>query len=71
MPPDLLRANVLATFVTLPEVTKEQLTSSIQTKRERAEGSLATSIMVAVLQRRWCADHLQLSPKRRSFWLAS
>lgn len=62
MHPDLLQAIILAAIVKMPDAAKRQLTASIQIKRERAEGLLATSIMVAVLQRRWCADHLQLSP---------
>lgn len=52
MHPDLLQAIILAAIVKMPEATKKQLTSSVQTKRERAEGLLATSIMMAILQRR-------------------
>lgn len=52
MHPELLQAIILAAMVKMPEATKRQLTSSIQTKRERAEGVLATGIMIAVLQPR-------------------
>jgi hypothetical protein len=52
MHPDLLEAIILAAIVKMPEGTKKQLTSSVQAKRERAEGMLAASIMVAIRQRR-------------------
>jgi hypothetical protein len=52
MHPDLLQAIILAAIVRMPDANKRQLTSSVQTKRERAEELLATSIMVAVQQRR-------------------
>lgn len=52
MQPDLLQAVILAAIVKMPETTKKQLTSSVQTKRERAEGLLTASIAVAILQRR-------------------
>lgn len=50
--PDLLHAIILAAVVKMPEATKKQLTSPVQAKRERAESSLAASIMMAILQRR-------------------
>jgi len=43
---------ILAAIMKIPEVTKRQLTSSVQAKRERAEGLLVTSFMAAFLQRR-------------------
>jgi hypothetical protein len=52
MHPDLLQAIILAANVKMPEASKRQLTSSARVKRERAEGLLATRIMVAVLQLR-------------------
>lgn len=52
MHPDLLHAIILAAIVKMPDATKKQLTSSVQAKRERAEGSRAASIMVAILQRK-------------------
>lgn len=52
MHPDLLQAIILAAIVKMPDATKKHLTSSVQDKRERAEGLLAASIMMAVLQRR-------------------
>jgi hypothetical protein len=50
--PDLLQAIILAAIVKTPDATKKQLTSSVQAKREKAEGSLAASIMMAILKRR-------------------
>lgn len=52
MHPDLLQAIILAAIVKMPETTKKQLTSSVQAKRESAEGLLAASIMIAVLARK-------------------
>lgn len=52
MHPDLLQAIILAAIVKVPEATKRQLTSSVQAKRERAEGMLAASITVSIFQRR-------------------
>lgn len=52
MHPDLLQAIILAAIVKMPEANKKQLTSSVQVKRERAEGLLAASIVLAILQRR-------------------
>ena len=52
MHPDLLQAIILAAIVKMPDATKKQLTSSVQAKREKAEGLLAASIMMAILQRR-------------------
>ena len=52
MHPDLLQAIILAAIVKMPDATKRQLSSSVQAKRERAEGLLAAHIMVAILQRR-------------------
>jgi hypothetical protein len=52
MHPDLLQAIILAAIVKMPEATEKQLTSSVQAKRERAEGLIAANIMVAVFQRR-------------------
>jgi hypothetical protein len=52
MHPDLLQAIILAAIGKMPEATKKQLTSSVQAKRERAEGLLAASIAVAIQQRR-------------------
>lgn len=52
MHPDLLQAIILAAIIKMPDAIKKQLTSSVQTRRERAEELLATSIMVAVLHRR-------------------
>lgn len=52
MHPDLLQAIILAAIVKMPDTAKRQLTASVRIKRERAEELLATSIMVAVLQRR-------------------
>lgn len=52
MHPDLLQAIILAAIVKMPDATKKQLTSSVQAKRERAEGMFAVSIMMAILQRR-------------------
>lgn len=52
MHPDLLQAIILAAIVKLPEVIKKQLTSSVPSRRERAEELLAASILVAIQQRR-------------------
>lgn len=52
MNPDLLQAIILAAIVKIPDANKKQLTSSVQAKREKAEGLLAASIMMAILQRR-------------------
>ena len=52
MHPDLLQAIILAAIVRMPETTKKNLTSSVVARRERAEGLLAASIMMAILQRR-------------------
>ena len=52
MHPDLLQAIILAAIVKMPEATKKQLTSSVQAKREKAEGWFAASIMLAILRRR-------------------
>lgn len=49
---DLLQAIILAAIVKIPDATKKQLTSSIQAKRERAEGMLAASIIMTILQRK-------------------
>jgi hypothetical protein len=54
MHPDLLQAIILAAIVKMPEATKKQLTSSVQIRRERAEGMFAVSIMMAILQSRLC-----------------
>lgn len=50
--PDLLQATILAAIVKVPDGIKKQLTSSVQSKRERAEGSLFASITMPILQRR-------------------
>lgn len=50
--PDFLQAIILAAIVKVPDGTKKQLTSSVQSKHERAEGSLSASITMAILQRR-------------------
>ncbi|PKP99334.1 MAG: hypothetical protein CVT76_00585 [Alphaproteobacteria bacterium HGW-Alphaproteobacteria-15] len=47
MHPDLLQAIILAAIAKMPKATKKQLTSMVQAKRERAEGLLAASIVVA------------------------
>lgn len=52
MHPDLLQAIILAAIVRIPDATKKQRTSSVQAKREKAEGLLAASITMAILQRR-------------------
>lgn len=52
MHPDLLEAIILAAIVKMPHATKKQLMSSAQAEREKAEGLLAASIVMAVLQRR-------------------
>lgn len=52
MHPDLLQAIILSALMKTPEATKRQLTSSVQAKRERAEGMLAASITLAIHQRR-------------------
>lgn len=52
MHPDLLQAIILAAIVKIPDATKKQLTSSVPAKREKAEGLLAASIMMVILQRR-------------------
>lgn len=49
---DLLQDIILAAIVKMPEATKRQLTSSVQAKRERAEGMLAASITVAISRTR-------------------
>ena len=52
MQPELLQVIILAATVNFPEATKKQLTSSVQAKRERAEGLLATNIMVGIIHRK-------------------
>lgn len=52
MHPDLLQAIILAAIVRMPEATKKHLTSSVAARRERAEGLLAASVAVAIVQRR-------------------
>jgi hypothetical protein len=52
MHPDLLQAIILTAIVKIPDATKKQLSSSIQAKRARAEGMLAASIIMAILQRK-------------------
>ena len=61
MHPYLLQAIILAAIVKIPDATKKQLTSSVQAKRETAEGLLVASIMMAILQHRWRGE-------QRSVW---